>query len=55
MSFRFRAKVGPFIWDEKLGGQPKDARRPILTAGDWAALAFAAAALVFMVVTVVIQ
>lgn len=55
MSFRFRAKLGPFIWDEKLGAQPEDTRRPVLTGGDLAALAFAAAALVFFVVVVVIQ
>jgi len=50
---RFRLKLGPFVYDEKLG-QNRDPRPSLLTAGDLAALAFAAGALVFMVVMVVL-
>jgi hypothetical protein len=47
MSFRFRAKVGPFIWDERLGA-PAD-RRPVkVDRGLIAGLCVAAALLVVM-------
>lgn len=52
MSFRFRAKVGPFIYDENLSG-PRDRRPALLTRGDYVVLALAAALLALAVVAAV--
>ena len=50
---RFRVKLGPLVYDEKLGGA-RDRRLALLTAGDLVALAFAVGALTFMIVMVVL-
>jgi len=53
MSFRFRAKVGPFIWDEDLS-KPADRRPSLLTRGDLVVLALAGTLLACAVVMVFI-
>lgn len=47
MSLRFRIKVGPFVYDEKLGG-PIDRRPSLLTPGDLCVLASALLMLAFI-------
>jgi hypothetical protein len=49
MSFRFRAKVGPFIYDEKLG-EGRDPRPSLLTPGDLVVIALAGVLLIGAVV-----
>ena len=47
MSFRFRLKVGPLVYDEKLGGA-QDPRLARLTRADLAILALAGVMLLIM-------
>jgi hypothetical protein len=54
MSFRFRIKVGPIVYDEDLS-KPADRRPSLLTKGDLFVLGYAALFLVFLAVMVVIQ
>lgn len=50
--FRFRIKVGPFVYDEDLS-KPADRRPSPLTRGDLVVLAGAAGMLVFMAVAAI--
>lgn len=53
MSFRFRIKAGPLVYDEKLGAEP-DNRPALLTRSDFVVLALCAVFLVGIVVMAVV-
>lgn len=52
MSWRFRIKAGPFVYDEKLGGV-EDRRPALLTRGDFVVLFLAGCLLAFAVVAMI--
>ncbi len=53
MSWRFRVKVGPFVYDGQLGGEP-DRRPVLLKPGDVVVLGLCAVFLVGTVIMAVI-